>query len=47
MKLPTLRRPRPATAPTGAQLLTAGAVEVGPRFVRVGDGYAATLVVTG
>ena len=23
------------------------AVEVGPRFVRVGDGYAATLIVTG
>jgi type IV secretory pathway VirB4 component len=40
-----------ATDPDAGSLLAAvtgpGAVEVGPRFVRVGDGYAATLIVTG
>src|SRR6266568_1862172 len=30
-----------------AAVIGPGAVEVGPRYVRVGDGYAATLVVTG
>ncbi len=37
---------QPATD-TAALLPSAGPVEVGPRFLRVGDGYAATLVVTG
>src|SRR2546430_5356134 len=30
-----------------AAVIGPGAVEVGPRYVRVGDGYATTLVVTG
>ena len=34
-------------ANTGAVLPSAGPVEVTPRFLRVGDGYCATLVVTG
>ena len=50
MILSLIRRRRGQRRPTpdaGAVLLTAGAVEVGPRFVRIGDGYAATLIVTG
>src|SRR3989442_11691901 len=49
-----LRSKKKPTAPgdTGAAAVLAatigpGAVEVGPRYVRVGDGYATTLVVTG
>jgi len=45
-----LRRHRPtepAAHHAGEQILAGGAVEVGARFLRVGDGYAATLVVTG
>jgi type IV secretory pathway VirB4 component len=38
---------RQPTARAAALLLSAGCVEVGARWVRVGDGYAATLVVTG
>jgi type IV secretory pathway VirB4 component len=41
------RRERRPTADAGGQILTAGAVEVTPRFLRVGDGYSATLAVTG
>src|SRR5207247_3552139 len=40
---PTKLKPRDA----GGQLLAAGAVEVTPRYLRVGDGYCATLAVTG
>lgn len=43
-------RPRRATIeppPAAAVLPTAGAVQVTPRFLRVGDGLCATLVVTG
>src|SRR5204863_2270979 len=49
MKLQTRRRrqPEPATHDAGEQILAGGAVEVGPRFLRVGDGFCATLVVTG
>ena len=45
-----LRRHRPtepATHDAGEQILAGGAVEVGPRFLRVGDGFCATLAVTG
>ncbi len=50
MKLPNPRRTRSGAKEAGnttGQILTGGAVEVGPRFVRVGEGYAATLAVTG
>ncbi len=49
MKSPRrVRRPtEPTTHDGGAQILAAGAVEVMPRFVRVGDGFCATLAVTG
>ncbi|HEX8630712.1 MAG TPA: ATP-binding protein [Catenuloplanes sp.] len=45
---PTARAKADATAlsPT-AGVVAPGSVEVTPRFLRVGDGYAATLVVTG
>jgi hypothetical protein len=46
-----LRRRRPTeeqpTTNAGAVLPSAGPVEVMPRFVRVGDGFCATLAVTG
>src|SRR6266568_2584312 len=49
-KPPTIAGDRASDA-AGAAALAAvigpGAVEVGPRYVRVGDGYATTLVVTG
>lgn len=44
----TLTRRPPAHADTGvAATVAPSSVEVTPRFLRVGDGYAATLVVTG
>ena len=51
--LPLRSKTKPAaTGDTGdaavlAAVVGPGAVEVGPRYVRVGDGYASTLVVTG
>lgn len=56
MKFPALTRTRPHHTASGGQAATGGqvaqvvapaSVEVGPRFLRVGDGYAATLIVTG
>jgi type IV secretory pathway VirB4 component len=49
MKLQTRRRRQtePATHDAGEQILAGGAVEVGARFLRVDDGFCATLVVTG
>ncbi|MFD1075642.1 VirB4 family type IV secretion system protein [Longispora fulva] len=43
------RGPRVATADGGdlAAAVAPAAVEVGPRWLRLGDGYAATLIVTG
>ena len=42
------RRPSDQTTQeNGANLLPGGAVEVTPRFLRVGDGFCATLAVTG
>ena len=49
------RRRTPATSKTDANLpsgglagaVAPGSIEVTPRFLRVGDGFSATLVVTG
>src|SRR5213078_4022511 len=37
----------PADAAGLASVIGPAAIEVGPRYLRAGDGYAATLVVTG
>ena len=51
LRRPTARRPAKAVAlpPTGgvAAAVAPGSVEVTPRFVRVGNGYCATLAVNG
>ncbi|GGK31342.1 hypothetical protein GCM10010124_25110 [Pilimelia terevasa] len=47
MKLPTLARTRAPVDSLSAGAFACGPVEVAPRFIRVGDGYAATLAVTG